>query len=553
MTPNAGFTAEIVAGSGKPPGWTRLGARLGMGPFLVINERYRELLASLGLTTPSAFLALPEEIVSGHPDRQVSRVLLGSGASSIRAYLKREHHVPWQQRVVNAWDGFGLASKSWRETQVLCQLGKTSVGHPDWIACGADEQGRAFLLLAALSATVDLRQLLEQGHPESPSWDRKLSRQIGVALAQLHQAGFVHRDLYPHHVLLDPATGKVILLDWQRAVRLANQTDRWRDLASLHATLPTELASVRQRFACLRVYLRASFPQDKRRVSLREAARSIHRIALTLKRRRHIQAKRNATRATTLDQRLWVVAAGTVWLTHRARQLWPATLPAWMTTAQARAALERVPLPNGDQARLESASRQQSWWERCVRSRQPWTSPERRLLAIHFRLQRLGIVTPEILAVGEIPVGEGRWSTFLLWREWSTVTPLSCWLKALNHSATERTAVLKEAEALVERLSLHGFTLSNPLEALGVESKPGSLSAVVVRDLAQVQRRARGWGRGIRWVQSLLSRIHQQKYFRRPNALALGSVLGRSEAKVVAEMHSAGVPMQRSPSRVATS
>src|SRR5271168_3481815 len=55
----------------------------------------RSLLRRLGLTTPDHFLSLPSLTISGHPDRNVSRLTLGQGAEAISAFLKREHRVPW--------------------------------------------------------------------------------------------------------------------------------------------------------------------------------------------------------------------------------------------------------------------------------------------------------------------------------------------------------------------------------------------------------------------------------------------------------------------------
>ena len=86
--------------------------------FLDVNPRYHGLLQQQGLNAPEDFLALPSVIVSGHPNRNVSRVQLGEvGVKSkqpagITAYLKKEHRLAWRDRFVNAWAGFGWCSKS---------------------------------------------------------------------------------------------------------------------------------------------------------------------------------------------------------------------------------------------------------------------------------------------------------------------------------------------------------------------------------------------------------------------------------------------------------
>src|SRR5689334_8588370 len=70
---------------------------------LLINPAYAGLLDRSGLRSAVDFLLLREEIRSGHPDRQVSRVMLANG---VIAYLKREHRVPWKERLRNWWHGF---------------------------------------------------------------------------------------------------------------------------------------------------------------------------------------------------------------------------------------------------------------------------------------------------------------------------------------------------------------------------------------------------------------------------------------------------------------
>src|SRR5438093_4519493 len=79
---------------------------------LAINPRYRDLLAQHGLTAPKDFLALSGVIVSGHPDRHVMQLTLGDGPTAVAAFLKREHRVPWRDRLWHAWFGLGWVSKS---------------------------------------------------------------------------------------------------------------------------------------------------------------------------------------------------------------------------------------------------------------------------------------------------------------------------------------------------------------------------------------------------------------------------------------------------------
>src|SRR5262245_57243940 len=67
---------------------------------------------ALGALDAPAFLEGPGEVVSGHPARHVRRVRLPDGSMG---FLKREHVVPWRDRMANFLAGFGFVSKSERE------------------------------------------------------------------------------------------------------------------------------------------------------------------------------------------------------------------------------------------------------------------------------------------------------------------------------------------------------------------------------------------------------------------------------------------------------
>src|SRR5437868_1101915 len=151
--------------------------------FLDINPRYRDFLERNRLTETESLLALPAVIVSGHPDRQVGQVEVGQGPETLRAYLKREHRIPWKCRLANAWAGFGLVSNSRREARILQAMRCSDIGCPEWIAVGEDDKGQAFLLVRALENAVDLRTLLGNDAGLPSRRRRDLARQLGSALA----------------------------------------------------------------------------------------------------------------------------------------------------------------------------------------------------------------------------------------------------------------------------------------------------------------------------------------------------------------------------------
>src|SRR5262249_11473678 len=154
--------------------------------FVEVNPKYQELLREQALLSAGQFLDLPGAIISGHPDRNVAQVAVGK----LSAFLKREHRIPWRDRLANAWAGFGFVSKSCREARTLDALARLGIGCPEWIAAGEDGRGRAFLLIRELTGTVDLRVFLGEGRAAPRPTRYRLARKLGEAIARLHQSGF---------------------------------------------------------------------------------------------------------------------------------------------------------------------------------------------------------------------------------------------------------------------------------------------------------------------------------------------------------------------------
>ena len=117
---------------------------------------------------PEHFLGLEALIVSGHPGRQVGRLVLGEGPDRRTLYLKREQGVRWTTRLLNFLSGFGWVSRSVREAQLLEALERDGLPGPRWLATGEDANGRAFLLVEEVRASV-----LADGGAASPARDRR--------------------------------------------------------------------------------------------------------------------------------------------------------------------------------------------------------------------------------------------------------------------------------------------------------------------------------------------------------------------------------------------
>ncbi len=309
--------------------------------FVELAAAYRPFLRGLGLTEAGQFLSLEGSVVSGHADRDVTRLTLGTGPGAVTVYLKRERHVSRAVRLRSLFAGFGLASRSVREARTLQALQREGLAAPEWLAAGEDGRGRAFLVVRAVAGAA-LCDFLRAG-PDVPR-RRRAARAVGRELARLHDAGFTHPDLYAQHVLVDPAGERVWFLDWQRSRRgrRVGRAARRHDLAILHATLADDLAAPRERLACLRAYLppRPNAARKRRpRARLLKAlvAAVAARAARLRARRRHVAEK--ARSAVPPQRQEWSCVEGAaLCVTPELTAAWPGRPPAWLS-------LDRQPDP----------------------------------------------------------------------------------------------------------------------------------------------------------------------------------------------------------------
>jgi tRNA A-37 threonylcarbamoyl transferase component Bud32 len=377
--------------------------------FVTINPRFRELLERHGLTSAGSLAALPGLIVSGHPSRNVARVTIGDTI----AYLKREHRVQWRDRLRSAVAGFGFASLAVREARVLATLHAAGIPCPEWIAAGEDDHGRAFLLLAALPGTADLREFLHENRSATPRERYRFARRLGAMLAAIHNAGFDHPDLYAKHVLVASATGQCSFLDWQRSrPRYLGWRQRAHDLAALDATLADGVASRRERLACLHGYLHSS----KGTGEARRFAEEVRRHALRLLRYRHVRKERASPPPAA--------AQGVYWIDGEAlcltRDYWDdlgGAVPSWLPLAEPARGTSRseVALSGGRRGWLVRSCRDRPLlWLWCLFRRRPLLAPELRRAGALFRLQKHGQDAPRVLAFGQRRPRPWRTQSFLL-------------------------------------------------------------------------------------------------------------------------------------------
>ena len=476
---------------------TGIGARaVRRSRYLDINPRYRRALNELGLTQVEHFIELPSLIVSGHPNRNVARVTLGRGPAAIDGFLKREHRVLLRDYLSSFLAGFGPVSRSGREARLLDALRRAGWRGPEVIAVGQDGRGRAFLLVRTLDGAEALRDLLRQRRGTRPSARHALARAIARELARLHDAGFHHADLNSTHVFVGAERGDIAFVDWQRSQRRGRVRlrDRIHDLAALDATLAEELATPRERLLMARAYLRAAHVPPWQRVPI---------IGLIRGRSRFLQGKRARLRSAPLptgeQSLIWLDGEALCVTPGFAREL-KGQVPRWLLPVPPHPDLhdwvcrQRLPRERAEDGLLVQriCDRPARWLWDWLRGRR-FTSPELRQAALIFRLQRYGIRTPRLLAVGQRHVRPWRTESFLLVEPLAGVTALDAWLAARRDGgfSVERKQVqriLHETGAVLRRLHDAGCYLDGQMPL--VVTRDGAV-AVAAIDEVRVARRAR--------------------------------------------------------------
>jgi hypothetical protein len=374
------------------------------GGWVVVDPRWRQRFERRGLLSASDFLNLRGDVIGGHADRHVVRVVFGRGLSRTVCFLKREHRVPWRERLRNLLAGYGWSSKSEREAQVLRELRRAGLDVPRWIACGEDKDGRAFLLLRSVPQAIGLRRYLAADR--SPEQRRELARRLGRLLARIHAAGFDCPDIGAKHVLVRPRGSRPVIIDWQRTQR--DRRTHWgvriRELAVLHATVADNLVTPRDRFTCLHAYLRTALHGTP---ALRPWVAMIRRKAERLLKRRSIREQRSPLLRRPQALR-WIdgerlVVTRSVWRACRGR------VPNWL------AVLTRVVVATPRQTRIlwggrtlvlrvfPPTSRSRAWWNWLRDRHEVAAGP--RLAGRYFRDERCGAVAPRPLAFGQRPDG----------------------------------------------------------------------------------------------------------------------------------------------------
>jgi hypothetical protein len=474
-----------------------------------INPRYVEVLQRQGLIAPEDFLDCAAIIISGHPDRHVCRMTLGSAPDAPQVFIKREHRVPWKERIASACAGFGWATRSDREAAVLNAVRAAGIGAPEVIATGQDDKGRAFLMVRDLRDAVDLRLFLSQQQKETPRQRCCFFRRLGETLARVHALGFDHPDLYSKHVLVDPKTGEISLLDWQRSRRgRVGFCARLRDLGALHATVAEGLANARDRLRCLRAYLAVdpNFWHGKAgwRTMRREVLARIERRAKRLQRRRRIREMQQAPLAFEEQNLIWLDGEA-LCVTCELQELAGDAVATWLAAIGVDKAPRRkvtntmIRLPNGCPALLKRRQTIRPWAWLMAWLGRSLTSPDLSQAGMLFRLQRSGIDGPRLLAVGHRPRLPGI-ESFLLIAPPAGAVDLAGWLAQSPRRCVaehkQRWRIIRCAADLVRRLHATGYCWGDaqgePGPRLVLVDAPEAKARVALGSLAGLRRGGNG-------------------------------------------------------------
>jgi tRNA A-37 threonylcarbamoyl transferase component Bud32 len=438
------------------------------GGWLEVHPSFAAGFAALGLDSPSGFLDLPGEVVSGHPDRHVVRVHLPGFPAAF--YLKRQHMVMRREKWRNWRVGFGWVSRCEREAAILKQLTAAGLPCPRWAAVGVDRRGRAFLLVEELAGAVDLRQVLNDTGLSVA--DRlSFAEQLGRLIAMFHTSGFTTPELTAKHVLVSPKEGEIVLIDWQSARRVpaVPLRDRLRSLAALHASVADPLATPRERLRVFWAALRSSRQAGLIPGRFSDLVRQVVAEAARIAEHRSIRDQR---RSTAVVQRLVWVAGEAVCAVPDVAAVWPNPAIA-APYYGGEPGMFPIQLPDGREAVLirgrsfTPVGRFIAW----VRGRS-WRSPGVTLGRLLFHLERYGIPAPRLYAFGQRFTGSTT-------AEWFTLhTPVAAPITTPPDLAT--------AEQLGRRLrQLHDAGCSvvgNPLAIFGLDD-----GSVCIRDILAIR------------------------------------------------------------------
>jgi hypothetical protein len=248
-----------------------------------------------------------------------------------------------------------------------------------------------------------------------------------------------------------------------RARRRLAVTERCRDLAALHATLADELASPADRLACLRAYRQeAGLSQP----SIGPMARSVEGYARKLLTKRRIRELRQPPLPHLAQNLIWVDGEALCVTLEFWKEV-SGQLPAWL-----RMPTRPRTLPCVEEMRLRHGTRElrltRRWFMPPLAIPIPglkkttFPSPEFEQVGALVRLQRFGLRTPRLLAVGHRHLATGGKYSFLLIEPIENAQPLH----ELPADGDERPGFFAQLGRFLRRIHEAGYACQqSPFQA----------------------------------------------------------------------------------------
>ena len=221
---------------------------------LFIDRPFRDLLERARLDSVAAVLASTGDRLAAW-SRTSDTIFVTLSDSATGAYVKRYHYPRWRQRIRGMFRGtFFLASRAHSEFRTLRVMRRLGIQAVRPIAYGEHRVGHfvrsCFLITEAVPDAMPLSTFIKTFSTRRDTLHAvRARREILSALArqvrQMHEAGFIHRDLFWRNVLirclpddqfefyfLDASAGKHIRLPQRRHDNIV------RDIAAMGALAP---------------------------------------------------------------------------------------------------------------------------------------------------------------------------------------------------------------------------------------------------------------------------------------------------------------------------
>ncbi len=263
---------------------------------LWIDERYRSLFEANGLAGLDDLLASGGSFdlrKAGLPDwRRRIAVDLDAPRGKQRLYVKRYICPPAKIQMRRILGGHAWRSTAGVERHWISRLAADGIAVPPVVAFGERRRGLWERCSALALAEVPGESLESWAARQSSPAPREMTKALARFIRAFHRCGYVHRDLYLSHVFHTSDNASVprfVLIDLQRVMHQPVRLRRWqrRDLAQLHYSTPTAVATAKDRLRWLNQYLEgAHLSRRQRRRLIRQVVRKAEAIGA------HVRARR---------------------------------------------------------------------------------------------------------------------------------------------------------------------------------------------------------------------------------------------------------------------